>query len=215
MNTCYIFGSVEIDNFNFIPGDTDLVIAADAGLRNTEKIGLKADYIVGDFDSLNFIPKGDNIIKHPVKKDETDLILAIDIGFENGYSNFIIAGCIGGRYDHTFASIQSAAYVAYKGGNAVFINDDTYLTIIENNLISFSDDCKGIVSVFSYTENAFGVCEKGLMYELENRDLTQNFPLGVSNEFIGKESTVSVENGKLLIIWQTETGTYKIGGQNE
>ena len=215
MNTCYIFGSVEVDKFKFNIDKTDIVIAADAGMKNTEKFGLNADYIVGDFDSLNYTPTGNNIIKHPVKKNETDLILAIDIGFEKGYKNFVIAGCVGGRYDHTFASIQSAAYVTEKGGNAVLINDGTYLTIIEDTSISFPDDCKGIISVFSYTENAFGVSEKGLLYEIENKDLTQNFPLGVSNEFIGKESIISVKNGKLLVIWQTETGTYKIGGQNE
>jgi len=41
----------------------------------------------------------------------------------------------------------------------------------------------------------------GLRYELTGASLTSSFPLGVSNAFVGKNATVTVENGAILIIY--------------
>ena len=212
MKTCFIFGSMPIEEIPIMPCDNDLIIAADAGLKNAERFNLKPDYIVGDFDSLEYVPDGSNVIKHPVKKDETDTILAVDVAFEKGYNNFIIYGCLGGRLDQTIASIQTAAYITEKGGNAVFIDNETYMTVINNNNICFSEDNKGTVSVFSLSEKSYGVCENGLLYELENAELTSDYPLGVSNEFIKKDAKISVEKGKICVIWNGKHGKWSIGG---
>lgn len=212
MKSCFIFGSMPIEEISVKPCYSDLIIAADAGLKNTERFNLKPDYIVGDFDSLEYIPDGSNVIKHPVKKDETDTILAVDVAFEKGYNNFIIYGCLGGRLDQTVASIQTASYITEKGGNAVFIDNETYLTVIKNNAIGFSKDNKGTVSVFSLSEKSYGVCENGLLYELKDAELTSNYPLGVSNEFIKKDAKISVNKGKICIIWNGKHGKWSVGG---
>ena len=211
-NKCYIFGSMPVARLNHVIDENDLVIAADGGLKNTEKFNIKPNYIVGDFDSLGYVPEGSNIIKHPVMKNETDTILAVDVGFNYGYKEFIIYGCLGGRLDQTVASLQTANYVARNGGNAVFVDERTYATVIRNSSITFSADCKGTISVFSQSDVSKGVTEEGLLYSLTNETLTSGFPLGVSNEFTGKQATVSVDDGILNIIWQTEAGSYKIGG---
>ncbi len=200
MNVCYIFGSLDVNEFGFHPDDNDFIIAADKGILNAEKFGLKPNYIVGDFDSLEYIPTGENVIKHPVMKDDTDLLLAIKTGFDNGFRNFRIFGCIGGeRFDHTIASIQACSYVKQLGGNAIFYDGKTSLMLIKNEGVSFPESLNGIVSVFSYSESAC-VSIKGLLYELENHTLTQSYPLGVSNEFIGNQAEITVHNGTGLII---------------
>lgn len=200
MKICYIFGSISVKELNEIPDEQDLIIAADKGVLNTERFSLKPHYIVGDFDSLEYIPAGNNVIKHPVMKDDTDLLLAIKTGFENGYNSFKIYGCLGGeRLDHTFASIQAAAYIKENGGNAFFYDADTTLSIHQNEIVCFPAEAKGLISVFAYSEKA-SISIKGLLYELENKTISQSYPLGVSNEFIGKESTITVHEGTVLII---------------
>ncbi len=204
MNNCYIFGSLSVNCFNHTIDETDYVIAADKGLENTEKFDITPNLIIGDFDSLQYTPQGDNVIQHPVMKDDTDLFLAVKYGLQKGYKNFYIYGCLGERLDHTYGSIQTAAYIKDNGGCAFFVSDDTLLTIIENESISFSEKSKGVISVFSYTESA-EISISGLLYELNSSIIYQSHPLGISNEFINKKSTITAHSGKLLIISNSDT----------
>ena len=73
---------------------------------------------VGDFDSLGQVPEGENIVRHPVMKDDTDMMLAVKLGLERGYTRFHIYGGMGGRTDHTIANIQTLAYIAGRGASA-------------------------------------------------------------------------------------------------
>lgn len=55
------------------------------------------------------------------------------------------------------------------------------------------------------TDKSIGVDIKGLKYELENAELTNHFPVGVSNEFTGSKSSISVSDGTLLIVYPIGT----------
>ena len=117
MNICYIFGALDTPIADFKPQESDLIIAADGGYSTLTKLNIKPDLVVGDFDSLGSIPENENVVKHPVKKDDTDTLLAVKIGLEKGYKTFIIYGAIGGRLDHTVATIQTAAFVAERASS--------------------------------------------------------------------------------------------------
>lgn len=200
---CYIFGAMPIDSFDFIINKEDIVIAADSGIINAQKFNIKPDYIIGDFDSLGYTPADHNTIVHPVEKDDTDTMLAVKLGLEKGYRNFRIFGGIGGRLDHTYANIQTASYVAENGGNAIFYGNNENLTVLKNNQISFDKENKGNISIFAL-EECQNVNIKGTYYELNKGNLSIDFPLGTSNKFNNNKATISVENGKLLIIWERQ-----------
>lgn len=202
MNTCYIFGALDTDIADFKPQKNDFIIAADGGYSTLKKFNIKPDLVVGDFDSLGSIPENESIIKHPIKKDDTDTLLAVKIGFEKGFKEFIIYGAIGGRLDHTIATIQTATYVAENGGIAYIYDGNHTVTAIKNSSIEFKRSKCGYISVFALSGIANGVTIDGLLYELKNAEITPDFPLGVSNEFIGKESKITVENGVLTIIFE-------------
>ena len=202
MKTCYIFGALDCSPANFKAQENDLIIAADGGYNTLKKLNIKPDLVVGDFDSLGKIPKNENIIKHPVKKDDTDTLLAIKIGFEKGCKTFVIYGAIGGRLDHTVATIQSASYVAENGGTAYIYDGNRTVTAIKNSAIKFTSDAKGYISVFALSGIAKGVTIKGLLYEITDAEITPSFPVGVSNEFLNKDSEISVRDGVLTIIFE-------------
>ncbi len=211
MNTCYIFGSVEVNNVKLKTDSTDLIIAADKGLITLQKFNIEPDLIVGDFDSLEYIPEGKNVFKYPIKKDDTDLIIAIKTGLNKGFKNFEIYGCLGGqRLDHTIATIQSLAFANENSATAVVHSDSSSLTLLENKTINFSDKCEGYVSIFSYTDNA-EVSVNNLLYPLSNAVINNTHPLGVSNEFTGKKAFITCHKGKIIVTWNNKKGNFKLG----
>lgn len=200
--TCYVIGAGDCAELNFEKNSSDFVVAADGGLRYLDACGIVPDIIIGDFDSLGEIPEGGNIIRLKPEKDVTDMYAAVEAGIERGYSDFRIYGATGGRLDHTLANIQLIASLAQKGMNAKIIDGSTVITSIYNSSLIFDGEYSGYISVFAHNDVCRGVSIKGLKYELDNAELSNSFPLGVSNEFIGKESAISVEKGTLIIIYR-------------
>ena len=101
---CYIVGAGDCNRLFIYPTDNDMVIAVDGGYRYLE--GQRIDLVVGDFDSLSFVPEHENRIQLPVMKDDTDMLFAIKEGLKKGYTLFHIYGGTGGRNS---ASLRSTA----------------------------------------------------------------------------------------------------------
>ncbi len=204
MKTCYIFGAKDGIPQNFIKKDGDFIIAADAGYNLVKKLIINPDIVIGDFDSLGFVPEGSQVIKHPIEKDDTDTMLAVKLGFERGFKRFVIYGGVGGRIDHTLANFQTLSYVSSNGGRAFLCGDDFTATAINGGSLSFSENEAGDISVFSAGDEC-RVTIKGLFYEVENEVLSYDFPLGVSNKFKGEKSEITVHKGTAIVVWQGTT----------
>ena len=201
MKRCFIFGALPVDKLRETPEQGDMIIAADKGYDAALGLGLRPDLTVGDFDSRGEAPDVENLTILPVRKDQTDVGYAVELGFKNGFTDFVVYGGAGGLLDHTAANIAIAHDIAVRGGSAIFIGDNQRFTVIRNGKKEFADTHKGRISVFALGGTAYGVSLKGLSYTLEDHDLPCTSHLCVSNEFIGKQATVSVRDGSLLIIW--------------
>ena len=55
---CVIFCAAGFDGLAVPLTEEDYIIAADGGLKHTESLGLHPQAIIGDFDSLHYIPTG-------------------------------------------------------------------------------------------------------------------------------------------------------------
>ena len=205
MRTCVIFCAAEFDLLAEPIGKEDLVIAADGGVKHTEKLGLTPDVILGDFDSLGFVPEGAE--RHPVEKDDTDAMLAIRRGFSLGCDRFVIYGGLDGeRLDHTLANFQSLQYLADRGAVGYLVGKKYLVTVVKNGRLAFPAEAEGILSVFCLGPEAKGVTLSGLKYPMENGRLSSGFPLGVSNHFVGEKAQISVDDGSLLVLWDRKNG---------
>ena len=199
---CYIAGAGEFCGSG-LPGQGDYVIAADGGYVSLTAFGIVPDLVIGDFDSLGSIPAHPNVITSSTEKDDTDIMLAVRQGLALGYKSFLINGGMGGRPDHTLANIQVLQYLADNGANGVLIGSPMCLTVITNGRVSFTGNAPGrLISVFCAGDRADGVTLRGLKYPLDDVMLTNDYPIGVSNEFTGQPATVTVNNGALIVFWE-------------
>lgn len=195
---CYIVCALP-QQHTFSPAPGDLVIAADSGYAHLGDI--RADLVVGDFDSLGYVPAGEQIVRHPAEKDDTDTMLAARIGLARGYRAFLLLGGVGGRLDHTLANIQTLAFLRKNGARAALLGDGETITLIQDEALRFRAGLAGTISVFSYGASATGVCERGLAYALHDATLTDTNPLGVSNAFTGEAAEVRVRQGRLVVLY--------------
>ncbi len=200
MNRCFIFGALDISALREVPTKSDYVIAADKGVLVTEKFNITPNLVIGDFDSLGFVPTGENVIKLNVRKDDTDVGFAVKTALDKGCKDFVFYGCVGGNLSHTLANLQIAKCLSENGLKAVLYGEREVITVIHNTSVSFPPEKHGRVSVLSLSDESFCVTIENLSYTLKNATLKANEPLGVSNEFIGRESRISVQNGCLAII---------------
>ena len=205
MKKCVIFCAGGFDALAEPIENADLVIAADGGLTHAEKLGIQPHICLGDFDSLGHQPEKAEV--HPVEKDDTDAMLAIKRGLALGCSQFLLYGSLDGpRLEHTVANFQALQFLADQGATGTLIGLRQMVTVVKNGTIQFPSCFEGDLSVFCMGKDAAGVRIRGAHYEAENITLTAGFPLGVSNHFEGKEVSISVQEGSLLLIWERRNG---------
>ncbi len=205
MGNCVIFCAAEFDGLLRALEPEDWVIAADGGLKHTQKLQITPNVILGDFDSLGYEPEGANVF--PVEKDDTDAMLAVRRGLQLGYREFWLYGSLDGpRLDHTIANFQTLQYLCDHGAFGYLIGNSYIVTVVQDETLFFPAGKEGTVSVFCLGAAAEGVDLKGLYYPLRDGTLTPGFPLGVSNHFTGAEATISVRKGSLLVLWDRKNG---------
>lgn len=211
MGSCILFCAAEFD-FPAEPiGPEDFVIAADGGLRHVQRLGVEPDEIIGDFDSLGYVPQDARVF--PVEKDDTDSMLAIKRGLARGYRRFVIYGGMDGkRLDHTVANFQALQYIADHGGSGWLVGRDYLAAAVKNGSLSFPEGTTGDISVFCLGADAKGVTLEGLYYPLHDAALTAGFPLGVSNHFTGSAANITVTDGSLLVLWDRSAGLGTVSG---
>lgn len=210
MKTCFIItafinGNIK-NNLNITKND--FVICADGGYKFAKNEEIIPNILIGDFDSFKEkLPQNIPNITHPIEKDDTDTMLCIKYAMEKDFDNICIVGGMGGRLDHTLSNLQSIAWAVnywndkqIKGKKISMIDSQNQVMLIMNNSIKLSGIPGEKISLISYSESCKNVSTKNLKWELTKAQLTNFFPLGISNEFLTNECEISVEKGQLLIV---------------
>lgn len=197
----------DLSNWKECAFDDSMIIALDGGLLFCEECKITPDYIIGDFDSLPeekqfLLEKYDagQVVRLPKEKDDTDMLAAIKFAADKGVKEFVIWGGLGGRLSHTIANLQCLRYLKEHGMSGMLLGKHTKVFLLQNEMYTFDKNERGYLSVFAYSECARGVTLQNLKYELKDAVLVSSFPIGVSNEFIGKEASIQVKDGILLIV---------------
>jgi len=220
---CLIISGGDYCELNSSLSNVDLIIACDKGLTYAKSYGLVPDVIIGDFDSCErpsfsevtrtvasenesaslsgISDKKPVVITYPVKKDDTDTMLAIKYALSHDYRDITIVCAFGGRLDHAFANIQSGSYIAENGGKAKLVGNDTVAFIEGPGSIEVPKLGGFSLSVFSLSDSCKEVSITNAKYEVENISVSSHFPVGVSNVWLNNDKAiVSHKSGTLMVM---------------
>ena len=187
-----------------VPGDAT-VIAADVGLAEANRLGVRVDLLVGDLDSVGgadlevFEDAGGEVRRHPEDKDATDLDLAIAEAVEAGVHHVVVVGGAGGRLDHLIGNalvLASSRYAALEV-DAVFGAARLHVVRGRRELAGTTGE---LVSLFALAGPATGVRTEGLRWALDDATLQPGSSLGISNRFLGQRAVVEVDAGVVLVV---------------
>ena len=189
---CYIPSAVK---------NAEYVIACDQGYGHAINEGIVPDLVTGDFDSWpGPVAAGIEVIRANPEKDDTDTLMAMKAAMEKGYDHLVICGALGGRIDHELANISLCGYAAKRGVRCTLLDQHHQIFAFQNGTRRISRGRWTKISVFAMDRTVRGVTFSGLRYPLVDAELTNLFPLGVSNEFIADKAEISVKEGMLLIV---------------
>ena len=207
---CILIGAGDLTISEIPIGENDLCIAVDGGYEYCKLLEITPDYILGDFDSISEkeaegvaeIAKSeeDKVIILPVEKDDTDMLAAIKVGLSKGYQSFRIYGGMGGRIEHTIANIQCLLYLKEHDAVGYLMDGTGMILVAKEEQISFQESLEGYMSLFSMGDKATVTIEN-MKYLLKEQEVTNSFPIGISNEFVlGEKGKVIVHGGAVMMI---------------
>ena len=188
-----------------LPGD--LLIAADGGGRLFLAAHRAPHYLIGDFDSLApteldaLAALGAQALQHPVRKDETDLELAVNLALDHGMDDILIFAGLGGRWDHTLANLMMLALPRLGTARLRLLDGCQELTLLRPGQTHRIDGKIGdAVSLIPVGGDAKRVTTSGLEYPLLDSSLLFGRTLGVSNQMNAPEATVALYEGLLICV---------------
>lgn len=205
MQTVALVGASEFnaEAFNFMNAEHhfDYVIAVDGGLAHVQELGITPNLVMGDFDSLGYVPKGLHVLQFPTDKDKSDMELAFERAKTLRAKTVFVFGGLGQRLDHTNSNLQLFARFSETGMLVTaFGMNEVIMLVTGPNSLEIPAQESGIVSVFAMNDICEGVFERGLKWELDGVALTNRTSLGLSNEFIGQAAQIGLSRGTLAII---------------
>ncbi|MGN0778018.1 MAG: thiamine diphosphokinase [Aristaeellaceae bacterium] len=180
----------------------DLLLCADGGYDAAMAFGMRPDLVVGDFDSMpaEHVRGEDAVLRLPVHKDDTDMVVCLQEGRKRGYRTFRIGGGLGGRIDHTLANLQCLCDCALRGEEAWLCDAHNRVTILPPGEHLLHRMPGRRLSLLAFTPQVTGVTLRGTVWELTEASLSSRYPLGVSNEFVQDTASLRFTDGLLLVV---------------
>jgi thiamine pyrophosphokinase len=205
-----IVANGDITAWSHLPNDlrfAELIIAVNGGWHHCQTLGINANVVIGDFDSLSAsvlkqIEESNTQLKnYPQEKDEIDLELALLYAVDQGAGEINILGGLGGRFDMSMANVSLMLLPQLQGVSVTFWHHRQKVWLIQPPGGEIQGKAGDTLSLLPLGGEASGIRTKNLTYPLEDEDLPFGPARGVSNMLTADVATVSLERGSLLAVW--------------
>ncbi len=184
-----------------------MIIAADHGLNAADRLNIKLDFIVGDFDSVSepILRKYQEIstpIKtFPTEKDKTDTQIAIELALMHNAGEIHIVGATGTRLDHVLANIH-LLLLPMQLKIDTFLLDPYNKIYLKNKSFTIQkmNQFGEYISLLPFSDRVSGLTLTGFKYPLNHITYSTGSSLGISNEIKAEEAMVQISEGILVVI---------------
>lgn len=193
------------------------VIAADGGARHAAPLGITADVVVGDLDSieadvLRRLREGGgvDILASSADKDETDLELALLHAARLGLPRIIVLAALGGRLDMTLSNLLLLTHDALAGRSVELWDgwQSAWLIRPPGGLLvppaipqaPWSPAPGDRISLVPLAGDALDVTTHRLQYPLHAESLRFGPARGVSNVIAAEGAMVELSSGMILAV---------------
>lgn len=206
----------------------DLVVAADGGGGFLAAAGLTPDALVGDFDSLDAAAvdearaRGARVVRHPVRKDQTDGELAAAEALRAGAGEIVLAGALG-ALDHVLGHLALLGRVEAGGTPARLVAPDLTVRVLTApaavgldappgtrvSLAPLAGDCVVTLTGFAYPLTR-GRLPGDACLGLGNAVAAPATPRGRSAGAQGAEAGIELHEGRVAVL--VASGRESFGG---
>ncbi|HEX6972104.1 MAG TPA: thiamine diphosphokinase [Limnochordia bacterium] len=189
------------------------IVCADSGADHALALGLRPDLIIGDLDSIApraraaFRDVPTRTMSHD--KDATDGELAVMAALATQAASIVIAGALGGRFDHALANVGLLIAVAAAGRQGIATDGRQFVFHLSGpgrwELSGHAGDLFSVIPAGA--DGLVGLSLSGARWPLSGATLPAGTSRGVSNEFAAARVQITLERGTgWLIATPQESG---------
>lgn len=196
--------AVSVPEIVRLASQAEAVVAIDGGGHLCLEAGITPVLVVGDLDSLadetatTLRERGVEFSVHPALKDRSDLDLALEVVADRWGGEVVLTGALGGRLDHTLASLGSIAMDRGLAIDVVESSVDAWVLQAQGRDVIDIEGDQTVFSVFSTAEATVSI--EGAFWPLSHRHMDPLSSLGLSNKVEGPRATVRVEEGAAVVL---------------
>lgn len=175
-----------------------LVVVLDGAYERVEKLGIKMDVVIGDFDSLKSEHRLPDIqYIHLPEQERTDLEKGIEWLNQQGYDDIKVIWATGNRLDHTLNNMSALA--KYPDISLVFYDDFSKAYRIPSGFKKHFN--KGDILSLIPLGKVEGIETENLKHALASESLELGVRSGTSNQ-AAEDGLVSIRysSGHLILI---------------
>ena len=195
-----------LDYVRRIAAEQDCVIlCADSGVRQLDKLGLSPDLVVGDFDSADCPSLDCEIVRLIPEKDDTDTMHALSIAIDRGCTDAVLVCATGGRIDHMLCNFSLCEYAAERGCSCRIVDPQNELFLLTPGLHRLENSGRyPYFSIIPLDRILEDVSISGAKYPLKHAQIRRENIYSVSNEWTSACAVIEIGRGSAYCVLSSD-----------
>lgn len=177
------------------PENADYTIACDGGYKYCQENGIKPDLVLGDFDSLGFVPNKSET--YSCVKDFTDGEGAVE-KISSFATEVVFYNFGGGREDHFYGNLSLLIKAENLNIKAKGVTNNCEIYFVKDT-IKLNGVKNKTITIAPFGHSAHILSGRGLAYSVDDTIFLEDRTLGISNVATEDCVELTLKSGKIFV----------------